>query len=318
MPSSPFHAGERLAQARVGVRDRVETIGRHMIRTAMPDQHRELFATLPYLVLGGVDDRARPWASMVAGRPGFVTSPDATTLVIDAAPRPGDPLATALAPGAPIGVLGIELATRRRNRANGVVRARHGEKLSIDVRQSFGNCPKYIHGRAPTQGAPDASGVGTGATTHGSRLPDLLVAQLRAADTFFIASATADAGHGDGSDGVDVSHRGGNPGFVRVDQAATTTLTFPDFLGNFLFNTIGNLLANPRAGLVVPDFHRGSLLSLTGTTEIVWDGPEVESFAGAERLIRFHVDLAHELPGRLGTAWSAPASSRHLVDTGRW
>lgn len=316
MPRSPFHAGERLAQARVGVRDRVESIGRHMIRAAMPDQHRELFATLPYLVLGGVDDRARPWASMVAGPPGFVTSPDATTLVIDAAPGPGDPLATALVSGAPIGVLGIELATRRRNRANGVVRARQGDQLTIDVRQSFGNCPKYIHGRAPTQGAPAA--ISAGATTHGRRLPDPLVARLRAADTFFIASATADAGHGDGSDGVDVSHRGGHPGFVRVDQAATTTLTFPDFLGNFMFNTIGNLLANPRAGLVVPDFRRGDLLSLTGTTEIVWDGPEVEAFAGAERLIRFHVDAAHELPGRLGAAWSEPAPARHLADTGRW
>ena len=85
-----------------------------------------------------------------------------------------------------------------------------------------------------------------------------------------------------------------------------------------MFNTIGNLLANPRAGLVVPDFRRGDLLSLTGTTEIVWDGPEVEAFAGAERLIRFQVDAAHELPGRLGAAWSEPAPARHLADTGRW
>lgn len=317
MPTSPFHAGERFAQTRVGVRDRVESIGRHMIRPAMPDPHRELFATLPYLVLGGVDDRARPWASMVAGPPGFVSSPDATTLVVDAMPGPGDPLAAALTAGAPIGVLGIELATRRRNRANGVVRARTNARLTIEVRQSFGNCPKYIHGRTPTQAAPDARGD-TAATAHAGRLPDALAALLRAADTFFIASATADAGHGDGSDGVDVSHRGGNPGFVRVDQAARTTLTFPDFTGNFMFNTIGNLLVNPRAGLVFPDFARGSLLSLTGTTEIVWDGPEVDAFAGAERLIRFHVDEAHQLPGRLAAAWSSPEPARHLAGTGHW
>lgn len=318
MPTSPFHAGERFAQARVGVRDRVESIGRHMIRGAMPDQHRELFATLPYLVLGGVDDRGRPWATMVAGAPGFVTSPDATTLVLDAVPGPGDPLATALTPGAPVGVLGIELATRRRNRANGVVRARQAEQLTIEVQQSFGNCPKYIHGRTPTAAAPAATAPHTAATAHGDRLPDELVGQLRAADTFFIASATADAGHGDGSDGVDVSHRGGNPGFVRVDQGVRTTLTFPDFTGNFMFNTVGNLVVNPRAGLVVPDFRRGGLLSLTGTTEIVWDGPEVDAFAGAERLIRFHVDDAHVLPERLGAAWTSPDPSRHLAHTGRW
>ncbi|HVK75492.1 MAG TPA: hypothetical protein VM734_19315, partial [Kofleriaceae bacterium] len=146
---SPFHPGEQLIQAREGMRDRVERAGRKVIRAAMPDQHRELFGRLPYLVIGGVDAARRPWATLLAGPPGFVTTPDDRTLAIAAAPVDGDPLAAALVPGAPIAVLGIELATRRRNRANGTVAARAAGGLTIAVAQSFGNCPQYIQARAP-------------------------------------------------------------------------------------------------------------------------------------------------------------------------
>jgi predicted pyridoxine 5'-phosphate oxidase superfamily flavin-nucleotide-binding protein len=302
-PASPLHAGERFLQERVGLADRMERAAWKMIRPAMPDQHRELFEKLPYLVLGGLDARRRPWATVVAGAPGFVRSPDDRTLVVGALPGDGDALAAALVPGAPVAVLGIELATRRRNRANGTVVARDGAGFALEVRQSFGNCPQYIQARVPLE-AGGAAGPGVAASAG------QVAGIVRNADTLFIASATPDAGHGDGSDGVDVSHRGGRPDFVAVDG---DRLTLPDYAGNNLFNTLGNLLREPHAGLVFVEFATGALLTVSGRTELVWDGPEVAEFPGAERLVRLHVEDARYLPGRVPARWSPPVPAREVA-----
>lgn len=141
--ANPFHAGERRAQARAGVGDVAEWAA-GFIRPAMPDQHRGFFTQLPFLVLAGADADGRHWVTLLDGAEGFVGSPDAKTLTIDAAPSPQDPLAPALTQGTDIGLLGIELATRRRNRLSGTFRP-NDTGYAIDVRQSFGNCPQYIH-----------------------------------------------------------------------------------------------------------------------------------------------------------------------------
>src|SRR5437879_12630942 len=144
----PFHAGEQAAQALHGVRDRLAEVGRRVIRTRMPPQHREFFPLLPFIALAAVDAQGRPQATLLAGPgPGFVTSPDETTLRIDTLPPPEDPMARLLAVGSQVGLLGIELPTRRRNRANGVVTAVDADGFTLHVRQSFGNCPKYIQAR---------------------------------------------------------------------------------------------------------------------------------------------------------------------------
>jgi len=94
---------------------------------------------------------------------------------------------------------------------------------------------------------------------------------IAAADTLFVASRHAQAG-------ADVSHRGGGPGFVRlVDEH---TLRIPDFPGNGLFNTLGNLHADPRAGLCILDFERGLLLQLTGTATLLWDQDDTSGQTG--------------------------------------
>lgn len=314
--SSVFHPGEQEAQARAGVRERIEQVGQVMLRDHMLDQHRELFAQLPMLVVGSLDEGGRPWASLLAGRPGFVSTPDPRTLRVDARPLPGDPLAANLAVGAPIGILGIELPTRRRNRMNGSVAATDASGFSVSVQQSFGNCPKYIQARTPVwTGVATPSAV----AVEGAALSDDARRMIESADTFFIATAAADALSPAASraDGVDVSHRGGKPGFVRVtDDGAATLLTIPDFVGNYLFNTLGNLLVNPRAGLLFVDFARGDLLGLTGSVTIVWDGPEVDAFAGAQRLLRIRVEEGWRLRAALPLRWSAPEFSPHLRDTG--
>jgi predicted pyridoxine 5'-phosphate oxidase superfamily flavin-nucleotide-binding protein len=317
---SPFHPGERAVQSRVGVRERMESIGQRLIRDFMPDQHREFFETLPYLVLGGLDDRADVWASMLAGPPGFAHAPDARTLSIRATPPAGDPLAAHLVPGAPVGVLGIELATRRRNRVNGVLTDAPAGTLRVAVQQSFGNCPQYIQARSPTFRAPPAAPAGEEPASEGARLSDTAVALIARADTFFLASASrAAASEGSRREGVDVSHRGGRPGFVRVTREdAATVLTVPDFRGNFMFNTLGNLAVNPRAGLLFVDFESGALLSLTGDAEVIWDGPELDRFVGAERLVRVRMRAGVRIPAALPFRWSAVTPSREVAPTGTW
>ena len=139
--TTPWHEGERAMQTRAGVRERMEAFGTRVLRDQMPDQHRDFFAQLPFLVVGSLDTASQPWASVLAAPPGFAHSPDPRRLRIDALPADGDPLAQTLAPAAAIGLLGIEPHTRRRNRMNGRVASVDGAGFSVDVQQSFGNCP---------------------------------------------------------------------------------------------------------------------------------------------------------------------------------
>jgi predicted pyridoxine 5'-phosphate oxidase superfamily flavin-nucleotide-binding protein len=194
--------------------------------------------------------------------------------------NPDDPVAPFFMPGASVEVLGIDPATRRRNRANGMLRSIGDHCLTVAVAQSFGNCPQCIQTRFWHEAVGEPGSV--------ERLTELDAAAraiLAAADTFFVASSS---GSGAGApDGVDISHRGGRPGFIAVDG---NILTIPDFHGNGYFNTFGNLLLNPQAGLLFVDWSTGSVLHLTGRVDILWN--ETRDFAGAERLWRVSIDSA--------------------------
>lgn len=304
---SPFHAGERATQERAGVRERIERGGRRMIRDYMPEEHRLFFEQLPFVLVGSLDAASRPWASLLRGEPGFVTSPNPRSLIIDAAASAGDPLRENLRAGAPLGLLGIQLETRRRNRANGRVIWSSERGFELGVEQSFGNCQQYIQSRQ--RGAPIAPGP---SEAGGALVSARGNALLAACDTAFLASASAHPENG-GREGVDVSHRGGLPGFIHVDTLHDRTrLTLPDFRGNFMFNTLGNIEVNPRAGLLACDFENGDLLSLSGAARVIWDGPELASFAGAERLLQIDVEAHVLLGGALGERWSAPEFAREF------
>ena len=312
-----FHEGERAVQARVGeaVRERLAQMGPRVIRDFMPDQHREFFAQLPFVIVGTVDAAGQPWASVLAQPPGFIQSPDAHHLQLQAQALPGDPLQHTLREGAPIGLLGIEPQTRRRNRLNGVVRGAGAAGFGVELRQSFGNCPKYIQAREPVY-LPERP-RGEPVVHQASVLDDAARRLVAGADTLFIATAYAgDPEAAGAAAGVDVSHRGGKPGFVRVD--ADGTLTMPDFAGNFFFNTLGNIAINPRAGLLFMDFSHGDLLYLAVTAEIVWEGPELQAFEGAQRLLRFRVQSAKRVEASLPLRWGAAELSPVLQATGAW
>jgi hypothetical protein len=299
---SVFHADERAAQALAG-RVLGETPA---IRALMPEQHRTFFAGLLYLFVGAVDETGWPIATMAAGRPGFIASPDPHHLRIADPPAPDDPAARHLVPGRPVGLLGIDLSNRRRNRANGTLVERDTDGITVRVAESFGNCPQYIQRR---DSSPVLRRVGRTVPLGGLDGPAREAIAM--ADTLFVASRAREGLDG----GADISHRGGRPGFVRVEG---DTLSVPDFPGNHYYNTLGNLLGDGRASLLVPDFATGDLLILQGMAEIDWTGRESGGFAGAVRSWRVNVLRGWQRAGALPFRWSAPEPAAQTVATGHW
>lgn len=264
-------------QRTMGMAERMEEVGRKVLRPFMPEQHRAFFAQLPFVVLGSVDGAGDAWATLRAGAPGFMTSPDPVTLNVALPPQPDDPAEAGLADGNAVGLLGIELHTRRRNRLNGTLHRRDAAHVTVTVGESFGNCPQYIHVRDWTPVPDRLPRPAEALAALGPRERALIAAS----GTFFVASyADTAAGRR-----VDVSHRGGVAGFV--DVAPDGTLTVPDYPGNRFFNTLGNLLLNGRAGLVFVDFASGDVLQMSGDAEVVQDGAAAAWVPGAERLWRF-------------------------------
>nr|WP_314524078.1 pyridoxamine 5'-phosphate oxidase family protein [uncultured Pseudomonas sp.] len=307
MDRSPWHVGEIKLQEHVGMAERMEAFGRRVIRREMPDQHRQFYQQLPFMLYGAVDANGDPWASVLEGPPGFAHSPQPGVLHFDSLPGADDP--AQVAQGAALGFLGIELHSRRRNRLNGHVGKLTANGFDVTVDQSFGNCPQYIQLRQ-FQSVPLADPAQRIAE-HLDSLDDAARAMIAAADTFFVASYVDI----DGERAVDVSHRGGQAGFVQIQG---NRLTIPDFAGNLHFNTLGNLLVNPRAGLLFIDFGSGDLLHLTGRTEIILEGPQVEAFQGAERMWTFEVERVVRRPAALALRWRFDGVSPNSLMTGTW
>jgi ferredoxin-NADP reductase/predicted pyridoxine 5'-phosphate oxidase superfamily flavin-nucleotide-binding protein len=310
----PWHAGEVAVQERLGVAERMAQNGSRVVRDFMPEQHREFYNSIPFMMIGSVDAAGDVWASMVTGQPGFMTSPEPRELMIDFLPDPTDPAASGLGDGEAIGMLGIELATRRRNRMNGVVHSSSDSGFAVSVGHSFGNCPQYIQLRdfefARDPKAPFEPLVDELDTLDGEARN-----MIEGADTFFVASYV----DLEEERQVDVSHRGGKPGFVRVDENGRFTI--PDFAGNLHYNTLGNFTVNPRAGLIFTDFETGDVLQLTGDTEIVFEGPEIAHFQGAERLWHFTPRRIIRRRAALPIRWKLrelDAFSPNSLMTGSW
>lgn len=280
-----FHRGELLVQERVGVRQQAAKVG-GSIHGAVPPAAKTFLEQRRFVVLATADPEGRPWASVLTGSPGFASAPHPLEVRVDASPVPGDPLGESAESSRFAGLLAIDLATRRRMRVNGALEHGADGEIVIRVEQAYSNCPKYIQRRTMEREEPGGAArlVGrAGFLTQEQR------AWLRRADTFFIATLNPE-------EGADASHRGGMPGFIRVEGER---LAWPDFAGNMMYNTLGNIVVHPRAGLLIPDFSSGSVLQLTGRAEILWSGGDG---AGGERGVSLAVDEVVEIAGVLPTA----------------
>jgi uncharacterized protein len=294
--TSVFHPGELAAQEKAGLRAEAERVG-GIVRTTVPPAAADFLTEQAMLVIGGGDGQGRVWASMLTGAPGFLRagvvadSGGSHHDVVDIVtrPLPSDPLAAALTRETRIGAIAIDPSTRRRMRINGLaVPTADGVRLTVE--QVYSNCPKYIQRR-------DLESVRADGPPRVATVRHTLDAAARQmiteADTFFIATVAATGDY-------DASHRGGNPGFVSIDRDGT--LVWPDYRGNAMMMTLGNLEQSPAAGLLFVDWSTGTTLQLTGTARVDWDQPD--------RTIRFSIAAVHRTELASPLRWSEPECSR--------
>ncbi|MFP3991359.1 pyridoxamine 5'-phosphate oxidase family protein [Streptomyces sp. E11-3] len=283
----PYHKGSRAVQDRVGVRALADHVGKS-IGPGIRPVAAAFLELQPMLVVGAADATGQVWASLLTGAPGFVRATGPNQVSVAGGPRPDDPLAAALGtPDTPVGTIALDPRTRRRMRLGG--RARPTERgLAIEAEQVFSNCPKYLQKRESYEFVPRPD------VTAPRRSAGLSPAQqdfIRASDTFFLA--TAAEGH------TDASHRGGNPGFVQV--TSPYELMWQDYQGNSMFRTLGNLEADPRAGLLLLDWTTGTTLQLTGTART--------EYTDEQRTTRFTLTEAVHTESASPLRWSTPEYS---------
>jgi predicted pyridoxine 5'-phosphate oxidase superfamily flavin-nucleotide-binding protein len=278
-----FHSGEIAVQKRAGVRDIAEDVGEG-IADHLPGGASEFLERRQMAVLGTVDNRGNVWASVVTDDPGFIETVDDRTLKITARISSSDPLSRNLATEGHVALFAPDFVGSRRVRVNGRGVIKDGA-IFITTEEVYGNCRRYLQerifiGSRQTPAANAKASVSTELSASQQQ-------QISRADTFFIATDNPDRG-------ADVSHKGGNPGFVRILDARQ--IAFPDYNGNSMFNTLGNLTVNPHAGLLFIDFDSGHTLQLTGRASIDWSPERVRTFPGAERVVDFALEQIIDTP----------------------
>jgi len=286
-----YHEGEIAVQQHAGAVAQARNNGRVITDTIIPGAIK-FTKKQPFVVMGSLDKQQNLWASIVVGRTGFMTAePRTLDLDLSQALRiEADPLWRNLASDPRIGILVIDLRSRARLRVNGRVSFPTDQQLHVDVEQAYPNCPQYIQRRnfRPAHDKETSAGAASGTSLNHEQQQWIVNA-----DTLFVASEHP-------SSGIDASHRGGNPGFIQIVNSAR--LRIPDYAGNGMFNTLGNFAANPRAGLVVPDFERGRTLQLTGRVETLWDVEDPHNETGGSGRywdfeIECFVQIDNSLPG---------------------
>lgn len=281
------HPGELAAQQRAGwTRAGWGSAG---VGADLPDVGQQFLARQRLVLIGAADRDGSLWAGPLAGEPGFLRA-GARDVRIDARPAAGDPVASALARPADVGMLAIELRTRRRMRINGRSTPT-ATGIAVHADQVFANCPKYVQRRFP---APDGEEVPQPAR-HARSLSTQHRAAIAAADTFFVVTAAP-------GQGVDVSHRGGMPGFVSVLDEQH--LQWPDYVGNSMYMTVGNLELRPEAGLLFIDWSSGHTLQLSGHAHVDWDAARAAPIPGAQRIVDFTVRSVVRIDHALPLRWT--------------
>jgi predicted pyridoxine 5'-phosphate oxidase superfamily flavin-nucleotide-binding protein len=288
------HRGERAVQTRAGFPDR--PWGSARVGAIVPPAAADFLRRQRLVVIGAATPDGSVWAGPLTGPPGFVTAPDEQTVAARRSSVPGDPLSDVFATEHEVGMIAIEPASRRRMRVNG--RARQvDELLVVHTEQVYANCPKYIQARDVE--AHVTTDPGDAAESDG--LSPAQRAWIAAADTFFVATHTPGSG-------ADASHRGGRPGFVTV--TGERHLSWPDYLGNSMYMTLGNLELDPHAGLLFLDWERGRSLQLTGRASVDWDPVRAARVPGAQRLVDFEIERVVQIDGAIPLRWTPPEYSK--------
>ncbi len=270
-----FHSGELAVQQHAGVQAQAARLARMVGRAELRAGTAAFLADATFAALTARDGAGRLWTSPLLARAGFLHADGASALRIGASLSSADPLHS-LPTGQPAGLVVIDFATRRRVRINGFLTASDDSGMSLEVDQAYGNCPQYIQQRdiiISENPRPPARAV----VYSGDRLRESDIHLIESADTFFLGTTHPESGN-------DASHRGGPAGFVRATAGG---LWWPDYPGNNMFNSFGNLAVDPTAALLFVDFPAGNALQISGTATVDWDVPIEGEDGQTGRRVRF-------------------------------
>ncbi|HED32689.1 MAG TPA: flavin-nucleotide-binding protein [Gammaproteobacteria bacterium] len=286
-----YHDGEIYLQKRSGVEAIADKLSEIMITDNLSRQQQMFYALLNTLFVASVDKYNRPWASIMTGSPGFLSTPDEKHLKINAPIIAGDCLKENIEYNAQLGFLGLEHHTRRRNRMAGELITHNENSLLIRVNQALGNCSKYIQARKSDVINSIAHTANIEVEEY-SIINETFRALISKADTFFIASYHPHIQHR----GADISHRGGKPGFVRIEN--DDTLIFNDYAGNNLYMTLGNLYSHPYAGLLFIDYSNSDLWQIQCEAKIIETPHRKHS-----RVIKLKISRIIKISSALNIEW---------------
>jgi predicted pyridoxine 5'-phosphate oxidase superfamily flavin-nucleotide-binding protein len=291
-----YHAGEIAVQERIGEREvavrRASIVGERLAPGARGFLDQQGVAAVAAEAPDG-----SVWVSFWCGAPGFLRSDESGeyvgfTAALDLT-APGDPVRDIVRAGSPLGMVVIDLSTRRRLRINGVVNRAAAAGFVLEVRETLGNCPKYIQRRKRADEPADSAADGA---TNGHVLDDERRRFVARCDTLFVGSIHAERG-------LDASHRGGAPGFVQVMD--DVTLRIPDYEGNSMYQTLGNFEVDSRAALALIDFERRRVLCLTGNASSTFGSEDPRHpTGGTGRYWSFTVHRWIELPLPPTVTWT--------------
>lgn len=255
--SSVYHDGEKYIQEQMGVTAKANSLS-SMIHNDIPIAAAQFLATLDFCVITFSINNKELHNSIVFGFESFIKILNTKEMLIDLENKSFIPKDIYENEKISIGFIGLDFENRMRIRINGTGKI-EDNKLHLYINEVYSNCPKYINDRE-TIGKLDF--LNDSNLTKYTTLENDCKKILSHADTFFLSSIHE-------NNGADISHKGGEKGFLRV--ISPKILEFEDFQGNNMYNTLGNIHINPNVSIILIDFTSNDILHITGIATIKQD-----------------------------------------------
>lgn len=256
-----FHDGQLVVQRIAGE----EEIAIQRIPMVLDTLHTRSIPFIENQVLafpGSEDTNGHIWLSLIVGERGFIRIPSIKEITFDLSKivsNQEDIFFENIKSKPTVGLLFHEAQRRARYRAWGMAHI-NGDTLSFDIRMGYPSCPKHIQREIIE--LDNDSKVAPASYQKGTLLGEFEKTWISGAHTFFIATQSK---KGD----IESSHKGGDPGFIEIQENGI--LRVPDYLGNSMFSTLGNMYQNPKAALLFIDYNKGETLQLSGNAALQFD-----------------------------------------------
>ncbi len=277
-----FHSGEATIQAESGIDTaKFDHDVDQPFQPELNDSEVRFVGGRTFSVAASLDQDRRPWASPLIGEAGSLFSVlDLTTVRVQPRRVDGDPLFGNVEANGSMGVLYFNPEIRRRAKSLGSGHVEPDGSITYRMHRMFGLCPKYIFKRShdPSETNNNETDADAFQPTSAPSLTAEDRHQLERSDTIFLASHSE-------ANGTDPTHRGGPPGFITVEN--DSTISMREYVGNGMFQTLGNLLLDDRIGLLDVDFGSGRILQLTGRGSVK---PAEPNGVETERILRIEID----------------------------